>query len=68
MAVKVLRDHSSLQRPGEPAGASRRRQRPGLYTAGFAPTMMNPCPGVLVPLNREPDSFFAGWLTAALWA
>jgi len=40
----------------------------GLYTEGFAPTMMNPCPGVLVPLNREPDGFFAGWLTAALWA
>ena len=40
----------------------------GLYTEGFAPTMMNPCPSVLVPLNREPDGFFAGGLTAALWA
>ena len=30
--------------------------------------MMNPCRGVLVSLNREPDGFFAGWLTAALWA
>ena len=38
----------------------------GLYTEGFAPTMMNPRPGVLVFLNREP--LFAGWLTAALWA
>ena len=37
-----------------------------LYTEGFAPTMMNPRPGVLVFLNREP--LFAGWLTAALWA
>ena len=28
--------------------------------------MMNPCPGVLVSLNREPDSFFAGWLTGVV--
>jgi hypothetical protein len=27
--------------------------------------MMNPCPGVLVSLNREPDGFFAGWLQIA---